>query len=223
MKKGRELVHDIYRPFLTYFRRRRILELYRKMRLDSRTRVVDVGGDPFFWSVAAALGLPLPRLVLVNLKVPDDRSGRKLVLGDARRLPFADRAFDVAISNSVIEHLSDRDGQERLASEIRRVADGYFVQTPDFAFPVEPHYLTPFVHWVGRPVRARLLRNFTVWGLMTRPTAEEVRHSVAEIRLLSAAEMRRLFPDAETGSERFCGLSKSIVSAKPPAGTVRRG
>ena len=46
-----------------------------------------------------------------------------------------------------------------------------FRHNDQLEFPIEPHVLTPFIHWLPRKLQARLLRNFTVWGLMTRPDA----------------------------------------------------
>jgi hypothetical protein len=58
------------------------------------------------------------------------------------------------------------------------------------------------------------MRNFTVWGLLTRPTAQQVDDFLAEIRLLSYREMRELFPECEIIRERFFGLTKSYIAVK---------
>ena len=63
------------------------------------------------------------------------------------RLPFEDGAFDLAYSNSVIEHLAPA-RREAFAREIRRVARGWWVQTPAYGFPIEPHSLLPGAHWL---------------------------------------------------------------------------
>ena len=131
-------------------------------------------------------------------------------------MPFTDNQFDVAFSNSVIEHLETAANQTAMAFEIRRVARMYWVQTPDPRFPVEPHYITPFIHWLPDSVRRHVSRNGTVWGIITRPTPQEVDARLKEIRLLSPKEFRNLFPDARIVIERFAGLPKSMVA-------VRRG
>jgi SAM-dependent methyltransferase len=132
------------------------------------------------------------------------------VQGDATALAYPDRSFDIAFSNSVIEHIS-REQQAAFAAEIRRVATSYFVQTPNYWFPIEPHWQLPLVHYL--PVRARkaLNRRFS-FGWMPR-------HGYREINLLSVRELRRLFPDAEIQRERVGGLTKSIIAVRrPPAG-----
>lgn len=116
------------------------------------------------------------------------------------------------VSNSVIEHLGTSDGQQEFAREVRRVGKGYFVQTPNRYFPVESHLLTPFVHWLPRCWQKKLLRNFTLWRLITRPGQEYCARFHAEVRLLSKAEMAELFPGARIVTERFLGLPKSLIA-----------
>ena len=70
----------------------------------------------------------------------------------------------------MIEHLGTRDNQLKAAAEAMRVGRSLWIQTPNRWFPIEPHYLTPFVHWLPAPVRRRILRNFSVWGWVTRPS-----------------------------------------------------
>jgi SAM-dependent methyltransferase len=133
-----------------------------------------------------------------------------VVQGDGTALSYPDRSFDVAFSNSVIEHIP-REQQAAFASEIRRVATSYFVQTPNYWFPVEPHWQLPFIHFL--PVRARkaLNRRFS-FGWMSR---EHYR----EINLLSARELQRIFPDAEIHRERVAGLTKSLIAVRRPPRT----
>jgi hypothetical protein len=62
--------------------------------------------------------------------------------------------------------------------------------------------------------RVRLLRNFTIWGLITRPTREDCQHFVDEVRMLTERDLRRLFPEAEIWHERVLGMSKSLMAVK---------
>ncbi|MGH2981405.1 MAG: class I SAM-dependent methyltransferase [Solirubrobacterales bacterium] len=133
--------------------------------------------------------------------------GRRFVRGDARALPFADGEFGIAYSNSLVEHLDPGD-RERFADEIRRVADRYWVQTPNRYFPVEPHVLLPGFQFLPEGARRRL------WRLGMPRTPYE------PIELLGAAELRELFPDAVILRERFAGLTKSLIAAGP-AGRVQ--
>jgi hypothetical protein len=82
------------------------------------------------------------------------------VRADGRDLPFEDGAFDLGFSNAVIEHVAGgRDGQRRFIAELCRVAGKVFVTTPNRLFPVDPHSLVPFVHWLpDGDARRRALR-----------------------------------------------------------------
>jgi hypothetical protein len=82
------------------------------------------------------------------------------VRADGRELPFEDGAFDLGFSNAVVEHIAGgREGQRRFVGELCRVARQVFVTTPNRWFPVDPHTLLPFAHWLPRgPARERLLR-----------------------------------------------------------------
>jgi SAM-dependent methyltransferase len=125
------------------------------------------------------------------------------VRADGRGLPFGDGEFDVAYSNSVIEHVVGPSDRRALASELARVGGRYFVQTPNRWFPVEPHALLPFVHWLPRRLGQRL------WnlGVSTDPFDETL--------LLDARELQELFPDATIVRERIGPLTKSLVAAGP--------
>jgi len=169
--------------------------------------VLDVGGTPSTWS-----GVKLPVTVL-NREPPhswDDNSSVDFVLGDGTRMDYADGAFEVVYCNSVIEHLGSYERQAKLADEIRRVGAGYWVQTPALCFPIEPHYLTPLVHWLPRRARRRVLP-YTIWGLVSRPSREYMDAMIDEIRLVTKRELTELFPDATIIPERFAGLVKSWI------------
>lgn len=204
-------IHSLYRPFQRYFRTRRMQQFYRLFGLTEETRVLDVGGTLFNWTL-----LPFrPRLTIVNISLPslpgnNDRTA--WIIADGRHLPFGDGTFEIVYSNSVIEHLGDLENQRAFANEIRRVGKCYYVQTPNRWFPVEPHLITPFIHFFPRSVQRRLLRNFTVWGLVTRPTDQQCDQFLREVRLLDKAELRELFPDAEILYERVLGLVKSLIA-----------
>lgn len=116
----------------------------------------------------------------------------------------------------MIEHVGSLDRQRAFANEVRRVGDGVWVQTPANEFPIEPHYLSPFVHYFPKHVQKRVLRFFSFWGLLTRPSQEKINAKVDEIRLLSYNEMRELFPDCEIIRERFLWMTKSYVAMRMP-------
>ncbi|HAB18664.1 MAG TPA: class I SAM-dependent methyltransferase [Verrucomicrobiota bacterium] len=207
-------IQSLYNRISPWFRRRRMAQFLETVRPSGQTEVLDIGGYPWVWAQA---GVPFPVLV-INVDVPPGleryepqfRTRR----GDARRLEFADRSFEVAYSNSVIEHLSTWENQQAFAQEARRVARKLWIQTPARSFPIEPHLIAPFVHWFSQGVQRHLLRWCTVWGWLTRPTREQVRAFLAEVRLLTFREMQQLFPDCQIIRERLFGLTKSYIAVR---------
>jgi hypothetical protein len=80
------------------------------------------------------------------------------VRADGRELPFGNAEFDLGFSNAVVEHVAGgRDGQRQFVHELCRVARRVFVTTPNRHFPLEVHTLLPFVHWLPKGPRERLL------------------------------------------------------------------
>jgi SAM-dependent methyltransferase len=185
-------------PFAARARSRRYELLIGLMRLTPQSRILDLGCGPLGLRAFA------PELDITGV----DRSPRSeypgpFVQADVTRpLPFADGEFDLAFSNSVIEHVADR---EAFAAEAMRVARGWWVQTPAFSFPVEPHALLPFAHWLPSAVRRRY------WRLGVAGDYEE-------IALLRRAELARLFPGGEVIAERIGPLAKSWISCRSPGG-----
>jgi SAM-dependent methyltransferase len=166
-------------------------------------RVLDVG--------CGALGLralePELHITGVDVVARPDYPGPFVCADAAAGLPFADDEFDLVYCSSVIEHVAPA-RREAFAAEIRRVGSGWYVQTPAWSFPLEPHSLLPGAHWL-----APRLRRF-YWRLGAARTWED-------IALLRREEIERLFGPAR--AERFGPLVKSwlCVRASPPRRSAR--
>lgn len=120
--------------------------------------------------------------------------------------------FDFCFSNSVIEHVGTRDDQLRMAREVRRVGRGYFVQTPNRYFPLEPHFLVPGWQFAPVSVRTFLLQQKDL-GWVRRVKDRSLARAVVEsIRLLTLEEIQVAFPDGKIYHERICFLTKSFVA-----------
>lgn len=181
------------------------------------TTILDVGGSLFNWALidcdAQVTALNLQHPPGIRTTAPAQFT---FLRGDGTRLPFVDDSFDVGYSNSVIEHLFTYEQQQNFAEEMRRTADGLWVQTPARSFPIEPHYLTPLIHFLPKSWQKKLLRNFTVFGLMTRPPQPQVDSMVEEIRLVTYEEMKALFPDCLILREKVLFLTKSFIAVRRP-------
>jgi hypothetical protein len=64
-----------------------------------------------------------------------------------RPLPFADKAFDIATSNAVLEHVGSVPHQMAFVRELSRVANRVFISVPNRYFPVEHHTAIPLLHF----------------------------------------------------------------------------
>ena len=100
-------------------------------------RILDVGGVNEFWENRGWADRADVQIVILNLFSQQQlHENIRPIIGDGRDLTqFSDRTFDIAFSNSAIEHLSSFESQGRMASEIQRVGRAFWVQTPNFWFP----------------------------------------------------------------------------------------
>lgn len=177
-------------------------------------RLLDVGGTPTFWAMRDLTGVEGLEVTCLNLEEEASESELvRTVVGDARDLSrFEDGAFDVAFSNSVIEHVGDAGSRRLMAQEIRRVAKRYWVQTPNRYFPIEPHFVFPAFQFLPRWLRVWLLMHFDI-GWSRRKTDRAAAEGVIDaIELIGEREMRQLFPGARIYREKFYGFTKSLTA-----------
>ncbi len=185
-------------------------------RLGRPVRILDIGGTNSFWEQRGWAGRDGVEIVLVNLEAEDRKHANiEPLAGDATDLgEFPDRSFDLVFSNSVIEHLETYDRQAAMAGQVRRLAPLYWIQTPNFWFPVEPHFLTPAWHWLPVAARTALLRRRR-WGWRGPcPDPAHAEAAVREIRLMRGRELARLFPEATLEPEKIGPLVKSFVAVR---------
>ncbi len=100
---------------------------------------------------------------------------------------------------------------KKMAEEIRRVGKRYFVQTPAYSFPIEPHYRIIGFQWYPQFLKRWRLQYLGAGRLAKIPCKAEARQEARRIRLLRLLEIRSLFPEANIYKERFCGLTKSYI------------
>jgi SAM-dependent methyltransferase len=187
-------------PLAARARRRRHERFFALTHLPPGARVLDLG--------CGALGLRAlePQLDVTGVDLAErPRYPGPFVRADAADgLPFADDEFDLVYCSSVIEHVP-RPRRGAFAAELRRVGRGWLVQTPAYSFPLEPHALLPFAHWLPVPLRKRYWRLGAARGW-------------EEISLLRRDEVERLFGPAR--AERIGPLVKSWVCVRAPGASA---
>jgi hypothetical protein len=208
-------IMDIYGFFQTPFRNRRLKLFKDVIRPTLQTRILDVGGNPWYWD---NLEVSAKITILNPDKFSNDLAQRysqfDIVTADGCKLPYPDKSFEVGFSNSVIEHVGTYERQQAFAAELRRVGRTLWVQTPAREFPVEPHLMAPFFQYLPRWLQRRTLRYFTIYGLVTKPNPAQVEGFLNEVRLLRYREMQELFPDCEIYCEKAMGITKSYIAIR---------
>lgn len=205
----------VLRRLFRRIRRRRLKRFLEMIKPVPGETILDVGGTLPTWSLPETERLSAILLNLGACRIPENLQSRlQSAAGDATGLTYADSEFKVVYSNSVIEHVGTYENQVKMAGELRRVGQKLWVQTPAHCFIFEPHYIAPFIHWFPVPMRRLLVRRFTLWGLLNRPTKQEVEDQLQELRLLTYKEMRELFPDCRILRERFLGMTKSYIAVR---------
>jgi hypothetical protein len=91
------------------------------------------------------------------------------------------------------------------------VGKQYFIQTPNFWFPIEPHFVFPAFHWLPVGIRAWLVTHFALGWYEKFTDIKQAKAEVQSIRLLTKREFTGLFPGLELSEEKFWGLTKSFT------------
>ena len=218
MRISRPNVAFIYSRLFQIWRARRFQQFVRLLAPTAQEAILDIGGYPQTWISHKPVGRSVTCL---NLHAFDWDSSASpaheihLVVGDALCLPYPDKSFEVVFSNSVIEHVGSWEEQQVFAREVQRVGKKYWIQTPAFECPFEPHYLGLFVHWLPASIRPFIVRYFTLWSWLARPTPDQLDEMSRTIRLIRRKEMKALFPGARIVTERLFGIfTKSYIAVK---------
>jgi predicted SAM-dependent methyltransferase len=193
------------------FRQRRMKQFFTLFNPSGEVRVLDIGGTPQTWIGESGSSAQFS-VTLLNIRSDHEIDSDRFIsiTGDATELPFDDNVFDIAFSNSVIEHLGSWEMQQEFAREARRVARRIWIQTPARSFPIEAHLLAPYIQYLPKRVQHHIVR-WTPRGLLTPDVVHEI---VDEVRLLTYREVKQLFPDCRIMRERVLGLTKSYIAVR---------
>ena len=182
-------------------------------------RIIDIGGTVGYWEAFLPDYATRPiEITIVNLYAEEAVKGNmRVVRGDACKIDsFADNAFDIVHSNSTIEHVGGWSDMKSMAREVRRLAPAYYLQVPYFWFPMEPHFQTLFIHWLPRSVQLSMIMKRRRGHWDRARTVNEGMIAVDGAILPDRRMVAELFPDAEIRSERFFGLTKSLIALRRP-------
>lgn len=174
-------------------------------------RILDVGADPQLFSHYTFEDFyPYPeRITGGSIDFEMVREARRCypkaqyAIFDGCALPFPDKSFDIVFSNAVIEHIVGDSRQEQFAREAMRVGKSWFITTPNYWFPLEVHYLLPFFQFLP-PGAQRIYSHLSTSAI---PKGELI-----DLALLSARDLRRLFPTSEIARMRITFWPETLVA-----------
>ena len=187
-------------PVRRYFRKRRFKNFVSDYQ--SCRTILDVGGEHYTWPIIGRS----EGITIINIFAPQDTEGFNYVIGSGCEMPFVDKSFDLAFSNSAIEHVGSEENQFKFAREMMRVGKKVYCQTPSRLFPIDPHLTAPFLHWL--PVawlKPKVLRYLTLNGWLSGKEYEY------DVTWISKRKLREMFPGCKIKTERFLLMPKSFV------------
>jgi len=179
---------------------------------DKKTRILDIGGEARFWE-NVDFDISNYHITVVNFYTQESpRKEITSIIGNALNLSqISADSVDVVFSNSVIEHVGSWNDQVSMAEQLLQLESPIFLQTPNFWFPMEPHFLFPFFQFLLARIRALLLFTFNLGGYDRAESWKDALNEVRMVRLLSKKELRKLFPGGTIEVERVARLASGLL------------
>lgn len=198
------MIKKIFRLLRQWFREKRLAKIQGLIGTKPLNGwILDLGGGPA--SFFAAMFPRSDQVILIDVDLNLAREAKRrqpvlnVVVADGRQLPLASSAVELTVCNSVIEHVSS---PERFASEILRVSQSYFVQTPNGNFPLEVHSFISIPFYGLIP-----------WSWLKKRVCRLFRADFAyidSVHYLSEQRLREIFLGATIAYEKVLGLTKSF-------------
>lgn len=222
------LNYDNENSIVSKLRKKRLAKLLNMIEVTFKSagevKVIDIGGRPGYWKTNFSkkyLEDHNVQITIVNL--PDEKGYLKsehpeyfsFISADGCNLSdIKSNEFDISHSNSVIEHVGDWNRMVLFAKEVQRVAAKHFIQTPSYWFPLEPHVMFPFFHWLPKPFRVFLLMNFSLGNWEKSHSIGDAMTQMESARLLDVNMFSYLFKDSIILKEKLFFLTKSFIAIK---------
>ena len=148
--------------------------------------ILDIGGTMSFWQSMQFKDAEVS-IILLNLEEAQQlQHPFTSVQGDATALTqFADQSIDIVFSNSVIEHLFNWENQQKMAAEVLRVGKQHFIQTPNYWFPIEPHWVFPLFQFLPPLVKRWMTQYLSLGHIGKINDPQMAKKQVDEIKLLT--------------------------------------
>ena len=214
-----EKLQDLNNPrsLRSHIRRKRVhylVEFVRQVVAHEQQELIeiaDIGGNFRYWDIFPFEQFKITLINLSERRIFEPATFANVtfakVIGDACSLAeIKDGSFDISHSNSVIKHVGDWQHVKLMRDEILRIGKHYFVQTPNYWFPIEPHFVLPFVHWLPRPW-------YVAWLMCFKKNSfDQATLNFDSHRMLSKRELMFLFPSASIITKRFALLQKSFIA-----------
>ena len=177
--------------------------------------IVDFGGTEIFWKIIGSEYLleKNVKITLVNLEDYEVRNKEifNFIKKDATCIDCKDNQYDFSFSNSVIEHLRDYEKMFDFGKEMKRVAEIFYCQTPNFWFPIEPHFFFPCFHFFPDPFKMKLVKNFSLGHYNKAKNDEEAIRIINDAKLLTKEMLMSFFGEGQILKEKFFFLNKSLI------------
>jgi hypothetical protein len=180
--------------------------------------ILDIGGTEKYWNLDSEFVANNADKLIITVTNIDETSVKSenssifnYKVGDATEGDVYEGNYNFIHSNSVIEHVGNWSKIRAMASNVVARKIPYYIQTPNYWFPVEPHFRSIGFHWLPLDTRAKLLLK-KQRGFRSASNYEEAMESVNSINLLTVFQMRQLFPNAEIVRERVGPFTKSIIA-----------
>jgi SAM-dependent methyltransferase len=200
-------------------RRLKGIKIERLLDLESRQqpiRMLEIGtgsgGIAHFFANHPRLSIKVDAVDVVDSR--QVQGGYRFQIVSGTLLPFAERTFDVVLTNHVIEHVGTDEAQREHLREIRRVMrdDGIgYLAVPNRWMLVEPHYKLAFLSWWPHGWRSRYLK---LWRGV----------SFYDVEPLTVQEVEIMMHESGFSFENLCiaALRQTLELEHSPGSVMRR-
>ena len=176
--------------------------------------VLDLGGSDYHWRDSEFQNNRDYHITIVNTEdqSTEDFNNLSYIKKDVKDLGFfEENEYDLVYSNSLIEHINNFLHQKKLAREIARIGKHYFIQTPNYYFPVEPHFLFPMFQFLPLGLKTKLIRNYDLGWFKKETDIVKANELANSVRLLKKSELKEIFPDGKIYYEKYYIFNKSFI------------